>query len=571
MSARRRGLILSVVFLGLAMWLCPEQRAKAQPNRAPDPNTGRHSIWKRDLSPDQIRELLARFGQDDGKGDPFEEMLNKVIRDRNPDASKEQVDALTKRFMNDKEFRDRVIDLAQRQKNLKDNGNGGRPPRELPKDIPNEDRVKLEELAKRLKIQPDNGNGGNGGNGGDPFRVPDEPKFDPNTKLPPFDPQNPNFDPKRFPAIDPKNPPKWDPDTKFPLNPDTGRPFDPRNGRPIDPDNPPKIDPPQPKGNPPIMPKGDPLQPPQPPKIDPNTGKQIDPPNNDGKRKFDPDNPLGPNNDSPDKIAKTKAAEAATALWEKNVGPIDESPAVKKAIIDLVSDNEAMDALTDSKGRNFFESLGNEGKDDKFGGLFGDGNGEGSSWEWPKLDLDWGRNRDMDIDIGQGRDRDRRNQDFTPRESSPRSSSSSGGGGGLGSFDFGGMQVPVLLFVILFALILGALVWWKWGSIVKPRTAAAVAGGPEPWPIDPHDINSREDVVKAFEYLSVLICGPSAKMWTHSTIADELSTLAATHGETAVKLARLYELARYAPLDEPLTRTELMEARRLVCDLAGID
>ncbi len=27
----------------------------------------------------------------------------------------------------------------------------------------------------------------------------------------------------------------------------------------------------------------------------------------DGKRKFDPENPLGPNNDSPDKIAKTNA------------------------------------------------------------------------------------------------------------------------------------------------------------------------------------------------------------------------------------------------------------------------
>ena len=76
--------------------------------------------------------------------------------------------------------------------------------------------------------------------------------------------------------------------------------------------------------------------------------------------------------------------------------------------------------------------------------------------------------------------------------------------------------------------------------------------------------------MKAFEYLSVLICGPPAKTWTHNTIADALSELAATHGETAVMLARLYELARYAPLDEPLTRDELMEARELVCGLAGV-
>jgi hypothetical protein len=107
--------------------------------------------------------------------------------------------------------------------------------------------------------------------------------------------------------------------------------------------------------------------------------------------------------------------------------------------------------------------------------------------------------------------------------------------------------------------------------MIRAPRAAGVPAGPLPWPIDPRDINSREDVVKAFEYLSALICGPDAKTWTHSTIADELTKLAETHGEAAVKLARLYELARYAPLDEPMSRVELMEARRLVCDLAGMD
>jgi hypothetical protein len=70
--------------------------------------------------------------------------------------------------------------------------------------------------------------------------------------------------------------------------------------------------------------------------------------------------------------------------------------------------------------------------------------------------------------------------------------------------------------------------------------------------------------------LSVLICGPEAKTWTHATIADALTGLARTHGEAAIMLARLYELARYAPLNEPLTTAELAEARRLVCGLAGV-
>src|SRR5207237_724553 len=35
-------------------------------------------------------------------------------------------------------------------------------------------------------------------------------------------------------------------------------------------------------------------------------------------------------------------------------------------------------------------------------------------------------------------------------------------------------------------------------------------------------------------------------------------------------VARLDDLARYAPLDEPLTPDELIEARQLVCGLAGV-
>ena len=411
-----------------------------------------------------------------------------------------------------------------------------------------------------------NGVPNNGGNPkSDPFKIP-EPPVDLN-KFPPFDPRNPQFDPERFPAIDPNNPPKFDPKTKFPIDPDTGKLFDPRNGKPIDPKNPPKIEPPPPKvpAEYPNAPKFDPPRPPEamnPPKIDPKTGLPMDA---DGKRKFDPENPLGTPNESPDKIAKTKAVEAATALWEKNIGPIEESPAVKRALIDLVTDTEAMDFLNDGKGNNFFDMLQKgDGDDSDFFG--GDGD-SGSSWEWPKFEFPWDRGRNMDLDIGERRPRDR---DISLRDS-PRSRSGPSSLDGLGGFNFGGMRVPWLLMLILAAMITAAVLWWKWGNIFQPQASVAMAGGPGAWPIDPRAINTREDVVKAFEYLSVLICGPAAKTWTHSTIAEELTALAETHGETAVKLARLYELARYAPLDEPLTRAELIEARRLVCDLAGID
>jgi hypothetical protein len=123
----------------------------------------------------------------------------------------------------------------------------------------------------------------------------------------------------------------------------------------------------------------------------------------------------------------------------------------------------------------------------------------------------------------------------------------------------------------LLAVLLGALAWWRFAAGRRPEPAAdGLAGGLAGWPLDPRAIATREDVVRAFEYLSVLICGPGARTWTHATIAEALTKLARTRGEAAVLLARLYELARYAPLTEPLGPDELAEARRLVCALAGV-
>jgi hypothetical protein len=150
--------------------------------------------------------------------------------------------------------------------------------------------------------------------------------------------------------------------------------------------------------------------------------------------------------------------------------------------------------------------------------------------------------------------------------STPRSS-------GSGGFSFGtpGVEGSWWSVVIVMGLIFGSLAAWKLWSWRREQAAAALGLGGPGWPIDPRRITTRQHVVLAFEYLSVLICGPTAKTWTHTTIASALAQLAVSHGETAMLLARLYELARYAPLDEPLTTAELAEARRLVCTLAGLE
>jgi hypothetical protein len=270
-----------------------------------------------------------------------------------------------------------------------------------------------------------------------------------------------------------------------------------------------------------------------------------------------PDEPTDP---------RSKSLQAFASIWERNIGPLDQTPEVRRALFDLASSANGLDLdLQDSRGNSIWDLLKNG---DGNGLSFGDFDAAGGDWKLPKFDfprMRLGRWLDGSSSSSGGSS----SSWWRRGSSSSRSpTSSSVSSGGLGSFGFGGSWFPV---VVLGIVVLGILLWVVVKNLRMPATEIAFAtDGLGPWPIDPRRINTREDVVKAFEYLSVLICGATAKTWTHNTIADALSELATTHGETAVQLARLYELARYAPLDEPLTRDELMEARELVCGLAGV-
>jgi hypothetical protein len=276
-----------------------------------------------------------------------------------------------------------------------------------------------------------------------------------------------------------------------------------------------------------------------------------------------------------------KMRQAAAAVWEKSVGPLDETPAVKKALFDIV---DGTGDLKGPDGSSLWESLTKDMGDGKgFGDLFngidagGDWNlGGGADWSFPKLNwnFNWGNSRPPDLGpAGPPRD-----SWFSKWRRSPSSSSSSSSSN---SSWFSGWKAPrwnigmpsldgtwwPLLFVIA-ALVGGVFLWRMLARRgTDPTRIDPYALGP--WPVDPHHLRTRHDVVVAFEHLSVLLCGEVAKTWTHTTIAAALSEVAMAEPERAMMLARLYELARYTPIDEPLTTAELAEARRLVCRLAG--
>jgi hypothetical protein len=139
------------------------------------------------------------------------------------------------------------------------------------------------------------------------------------------------------------------------------------------------------------------------------------------------------------------------------------------------------------------------------------------------------------------------------------------GGGNLGvprvsDADRAAAAWPVLAWIILIGLVVWAV--WKMGAPqlrALPGEAAWQLGG---WPVPPEAVANRRQLIETFEYLSLLRFGLPARCWNHREVARQLGSA------PAERLAHLYEQARYAPEEEPLSGEELARARRDLAELA---
>lgn len=504
MPVGRRRFLLPLAFLVVAICYTSASVAQAQ-----GPREQPHELWNKKLTPDQIKTALAKLSLGGGdENDPLHKMLREHMEKQHPELPKELVNKLLKDFLSDPNFLEKVREHAQAK-----NTEPGRTP-----------KFNQEDLEKLAKLMPRE-TGSKKLPGG--MKLPNDGKIQPQpVPVPPGKRPRPTTPPadNRPPVGQVPPEPEVATRPKEIVEPNDGPPMDLRD---------PKV---------PSLPRGMGAESPPPPRTPEDTLFRP------------PDEPTDP---------RTKSLQAFAAVWERNIGPLDQTPEVKRALFDLASSANGLDLdLLDDKGNSIWDLIRKgDGSGMEFGNFM---DGSDGNWKLPNMDF-------PSFKLGKWFGR------TTPSTGSSSSSWSWGGsrprvpstgGGGLGNFGFGGSWFPVF---VLFFIVLGVLLWVliKRMQTDSPQPAY-LTNGLGPWPVDPRRINTREDVVKAFEYLSVLICGVKAKTWTHNTIADALADLAATHGETAAMLARLYELARYAPLDEPLTHEELMEARELVCGLAGV-
>jgi hypothetical protein len=134
--------------------------------------------------------------------------------------------------------------------------------------------------------------------------------------------------------------------------------------------------------------------------------------------------------------------------------------------------------------------------------------------------------------------------------------------------DASGPEAALLWFLAALALGLGCWSMYRRATIRKeaPVNRRLTPGS---WPVPPGAVRSFQDLIQAFEYLSLVKLGPKARSWNHRAIALELGGDEARNQQMAQHLARLYEQARYAPRPTSLSAHALDVAQSELVSLAG--
>jgi len=293
---------------------------------------------------------------------------------------------------------------------------------------------------------------------------------------------------------------------------------------------------------PPLNPMAQPVPPNDPPP--PNAGDPPVPKPTDPPAVTDPPPVVTPPPAvTPPTTEQEAQFRAATGWWEKNVGPMSDSPALKELLAEFIKGAGASD------GQSPLASL--------FKGLKGEGGAEfkdflkgvlPSGFKLPDLGLTR-PNSLPSLPTAPTVPRGRPDLDF-------------------GGFDDLGLPAAVGAAAVLAAFGYFAVLPWLRGRAAGLTPTPVPGLGP--WPLDPRSVTDRDTLVRAFDYLSVLTLGPAARQYSHLTVAGELRRRVPAADDIADELGHYYEVARYTPPGEPVAAADLAAARAALCWLAGV-
>lgn len=231
-------------------------------------------------------------------------------------------------------------------------------------------------------------------------------------------------------------------------------------------------------------------------------------------------------------------------FWEKNVGPLDKTPALKNALFELLNNSGGSNSNTGSIEGNAIDSLLDPESDigREISKLL-ESAANGTNWQWSGLNLgDWKPNLPNAILPSNG-------ASYSPP-----------------SFSGEGSTQPVGTFLLVLALFgLAILILRRSGlsKLLRGFTTKSISETQSD--MDPNSITDRMSLVSAFESVTRLSLGCVAETWNHRTIAAELAQR--SPAGLASEAAALYEVARYAPPSDSLDEETLSAARRCLVQL----
>ncbi|HTU19483.1 MAG TPA: hypothetical protein VMG10_15590, partial [Gemmataceae bacterium] len=133
--------------------------------------------------------------------------------------------------------------------------------------------------------------------------------------------------------------------------------------------------------------------------------------------------------------------------------------------------------------------------------------------------------------------------------------------------------LPALMLMVMLGMVVLLLCKMAARSQAQTGSVEADSWRLGSWPVAPGAVATRQDVIRAFEYLALLCIGPSAGTCHHRELAERLAEQDSgnpARRQAAEMLACFYEQARYAPAGEALSQEELSDARQALCYLAGV-
>lgn len=141
---------------------------------------------------------------------------------------------------------------------------------------------------------------------------------------------------------------------------------------------------------------------------------------------------------------------------------------------------------------------------------------------------------------------------------------------GSGGMQFSGSPAqPSRAFTTVAVVVAVAGVLWILRQRYRRAKLAGPLGASAAWTlVPPESIASKDDLIQAFEYVSLLRLGLDARSRHHRALAADLGDTEPQRS-AARQLADFYEQARYAPVQEPLPEGAFLQARSALSLLSG--